>query len=219
MNSRTHQVLSFAALCLAGALACSGGDGGGGVSNATSSGGASSTSASSGGASSSSASSEAATGASAAAGAASGGASGAGTDEAYANVVAVQTSGSAGSYSFSVSVESADIGCTQYTDWWEVLSEEGELLYRRILTHSHTNENGTTDDPQSPDNTFTRSGGPVAIAADQPVIVRAHLSTIGYNGRVMSGSVDAGFVDAPDITSDFAADIEDEPPQATDCLF
>lgn len=147
-----------------------------------------------------------------------GGAGGSGV-EPYANVVAVSTSGSDGSYTFNVSIESSDVGCTQYTDWWEVLSEEGDLIYRRILTHSHTNENGTTDDTSTPDNTFTRSGGPVAIASDETVIVRAHNNVVGYSGMVMQGSVDGGFVDAPDIGSDFAADVEDDEPQVTDCMF
>jgi hypothetical protein len=131
----------------------------------------------------------------------------------------VEISGSEGSYTFDVSIESSDVGCTQYADWWEVLSEAGALLYRRILTHSHTNENGTTDDTTTPDNTFTRGGGPVAIAADETVIVRAHNSVAGYNGRVMLGSPAAGFSDAPEIGSDFAADVEVEDPQVESCEF
>jgi len=139
--------------------------------------------------------------------------------EPYANVVAVEVSGSDGSYTFNVSIESSDVGCTQYTDWWEVLSQDGELLYRRILTHSHTNDNGTTDDPTTPDNTFTRSGGPVEVSADEVVIVRAHNNIVGYNGMAMVGSPSAGFSDAPDIGSDFAADVEDDDPQVDSCAF
>src|SRR5690606_27102740 len=96
----------------------------------------------------------------------------------YANVVAVAASGDAGSFTFDVSIESADIDCSQYADWWEVLSEDGELIYRRILTHSHTDENGTSD-PDAPGNTFTRSGGPIDIAADEVVVVRAHIGETG----------------------------------------
>lgn len=141
-----------------------------------------------------------------------------GADRPYSNVTAVATSGSEGAYTFNVSVESADIDCTQYTDWWEVLGEDGSLVYRRILTHSHTDENGTSD-ADAPGNTFTRSGGPVEVAADEVVIVRAHMSNEGYNGMVMSGTVDTGFEPAPDIGSDFAADVETEDPQPDGCAF
>jgi hypothetical protein len=63
----------------------------------------------------------------------------------YANVTAVAVSGDSGAYTFNVSVESADIDCSQYADWWEVLSTDGVLVYRRILDHSHTDANGTSD--------------------------------------------------------------------------
>ena len=139
-------------------------------------------------------------------------------DGAYAHVTAVSTSGSEGAYTFSVSVESADVDCTQFADFWEVLGEDGSLLYRRILEHSHTDANGTTD-AGAPGNTFTRDGGPVAIEPARVVIVRAHMNTSGYNGRAMRGSVDAGFAVAPDIDSRFAAGVEDEMPLPTGCLF
>ena len=126
-------------------------------------------------------------------------------------------SGTPGDYTFDVSVESADIDCDQYADWWEVLSEDGSLVYRRILTHPHTDENGTSD-PDAPGNTFTRSGGPVQISADEVVIVRAHMSNEGYNGMVMRGSVAEGFVAAPDIGSDFAAEVQTDDPQPGECM-
>jgi hypothetical protein len=151
--------------------------------------------------------------------ASAGGSAGAPAGEPYANVVAVTASETTGGFTFDVSVESSDVDCSQYADWWEVLSEGGELIYRRILTHSHTLENGTTDDPTGPDNTFTRDGGPVEVLADEMVIVRAHNSVSGYNGRVMRGSFVTGFGDAPDIGPDFAADVEDDEPQVESCAF
>ena len=136
----------------------------------------------------------------------------------YANVVAVRATGSAGAYSFMVSVESSDVDCTQFCNWWEVLTEDGSLIYRRILEHSHTDANGTSD-VNAPGNTFSREGGPVAIAAGQVVVVRAHMKPGGYRGQVMRGSVNAGFAVAADIDSDFAADVEDDNPQSTSCQF
>jgi hypothetical protein len=142
-----------------------------------------------------------------------------GTSSIAANVLAVTSRGNPGSYTLSVSIESADIDCSQYADWWEVLSEDGILLYRRILEHSHTDENGTTD-PDAPGNTFTRSGGPVAIEAETVVLVRAHLSNIdGYPGRVLRGTVAGGFIEATDLAGGFAEAVEDQPPQPEQCLF
>ncbi len=136
----------------------------------------------------------------------------------YANVTAVIASGSDGNYTFNVTIESADIDCSQFADWWEVLGEDGSLVYRRILEHSHTDANGTSD-ADMPGNTFTRSGGPVPAAADDSVLVRAHMSVGGYNGQVMRGSATNGFVPAPDITADFAADADTASPQPTGCEF
>src|SRR5688572_18615269 len=138
----------------------------------------------------------------------SAGAAGASGDLPYAHVVAVATSGNAGAYTFNVSVESADVDCSQFADWWEVVSEDGALLYRRILEHSHTDENGTSD-ADAPGNTFTRSGGPVNVAADQVVIVRAHMSNLDeYNGATMRGTVASGFETTTDLDPTFAADLE-----------
>jgi hypothetical protein len=144
--------------------------------------------------------------------------SGTNTPEApYANVMAVSVSGNSGAYTFSVSVESADIDCNQFADWWEVLSEDGTLIFRRILEHPHTDENGTSD-PDAPGNTFTRSGDPVEVEADKVVIVRAHMSNGGYNGTAMRGSVNEGFSEAMDIDSQFAPGVEVENPLPEGCF-
>lgn len=129
-------------------------------------------------------------------------------DQIFADVFAVNTSGEQGAYSFSVTVSSPDTGCDQYADWWEVLSTSGDLIYRRILNHSHVNE-----------QPFTREGGPVSIQLSDTVIVRAHMNTSGYGGMAMRGSVNGTFVQAPDITADFASEVEDEEPLPEDCLF
>jgi len=97
-------------------------------------------------------------------------------------VEAVTASGSAGAYQFSTTIRSPETGWERYADWWEVVDETGKLLYRRVLTHPHEDE-----------QPFTRSGGPVAIDADQVVWIRAHMNDGGYGENVYKGSVSAGF--------------------------
>jgi hypothetical protein len=143
---------------------------------------------------------------------------GAPTTPPYANVTAVSATGTDGAYTFNVTIESADIDCSQYADWWEVLGEDGALLYRRILEHSHTDANGSSD-ANAPGNTFTRGGGPVPVTDGDVVVVRAHMSVGGYNGAVMRGSVAGGFVEAADLGADFAAGVELEDPQPDGCEF
>src|SRR5581483_1990309 len=95
-----------------------------------------------------------------------------------ARIMKVQSSGSAGQYTFDVTIASNDTGCNHYADWWEVVDEHGMLLYRRVLLHDHADE-----------QPFTRDGGPVNIAAGQTVTVRVHMNTSGYSSAGMRGSV------------------------------
>jgi len=124
-----------------------------------------------------------------------------------AEVIAVQASGQPGSYQFNVTVKSPDTGCKQYADWWEVVSTDGKLLYRRVLLHSHVDE-----------QPFTRSGGPVPIQPDTQVWVRAHMNTSGYGGAVLKGSVKDGFKPAmPD--AEFATGLAKQEPLPDGCDF
>mgnify|MGYP005850746057 CR=1 FL=1 len=124
-----------------------------------------------------------------------------------ADVVSVSVSGNEGDYRFSVEISSPDTGCGQYADWWEVVSEEGELIYRRVLLHSHVNE-----------QPFTRSGGPVAIDANQKVWVRAHINNSGYGGNALLGSVEDGF-ESTEPEENFASDLENKEPLPDGCAF
>ncbi len=128
-------------------------------------------------------------------------------DNLFANVVSVVVFGQSNQYQVSVSISSPDAGCEQFADWWEILSEDGELIYRRILLHSHVNE-----------QPFTRSGGPVDIEEDTVVYIRAHMNQAGFGGNIMKGSVKSGFVIA-EILPDFSTGIENEPPLPTGCNF
>jgi len=124
-----------------------------------------------------------------------------------ADVTAVSVSGSPGAYTFNVTVQSPDQGCNRYADFWEVVSLDGELLSRRILLHSHVNE-----------QPFTRSGGPVEIAAAEAVIVRAHMNPDAYGGAALRGSPEAGFSPAS-LGADFAATLASLPPRVESCAF
>jgi len=125
----------------------------------------------------------------------------------FADVLSVHVSGEPGAYQLAVEIASPDTGCDQYADWWEVLSQDGKLLYRRILLHSHVDE-----------QPFTRSGGPVAIVANSAVIIRAHMNTTGYGGQVLRGTVQGGFV-LVEVEAGFGSDLERIPPQPEGCAF
>jgi hypothetical protein len=125
---------------------------------------------------------------------------------ATAAVEAVEASGDAGAYTFAVTVRSPDTGCDRYADWWEVATPEGELVYRRILAHSHVDE-----------QPFTRSGGPVEVDADTELVVRAHMSPGGYGDQVMRGSVNAGF-ESTELPG-FAPELEQAQPLPDGCAF
>jgi len=124
-----------------------------------------------------------------------------------ADVLSVTVSGEANNYRFAVEIRSPDTGCEQYADWWEVITEDGELIYRRILAHSHVDE-----------QPFTRSGGPVPIGPESVVIVRAHMHPRGYGGTAMKGSVKDGFHPIR-LGPDVAVHLEKEPPLPSGCAF
>ncbi|NJL87334.1 MAG: hypothetical protein HC886_17315 [Leptolyngbyaceae cyanobacterium SM1_1_3] len=124
----------------------------------------------------------------------------------FATVTAVEaTAGEPGAYTFAVTVQSPDTGCDRYANWWEVISAEGDLIFRRILAHSHVDE-----------QPFRRAGGSVAVQPDQTVIIRAHMQPTGYGNQAMQGSIDAGFssVQLPD---GFAANLAQAAPQPLGC--
>jgi hypothetical protein len=126
--------------------------------------------------------------------------------EPRADVLRVSAQGAHGAYSFAVTVKSPDRDCDQYANWWEVVSPDGRLLFRRVLMHSHPGE-----------QPFTRPGGPVPISADETVIVRAHLHPTGYGGAVMRGSVAKGFAAWTDAPPGFAADLARIEPLPREC--
>lgn len=125
-----------------------------------------------------------------------------------ADVVAVDAVQRSGGIHLAVTVRSPDAGCDRYADWWEVVSPEGRLLYRRILQHSHIDE-----------QPFTRSGGPVPIAGETEVVVRAHMHPSGYLGTVFRGSVSQGFRLWPDVPAEFAPQLALDFPLPGKCRY
>ena len=125
----------------------------------------------------------------------------------YADVKWVSISGSPGSYGFSVRVRSPDTGCDRYADWWEVLTTEGQLIYRRVLFHSHVGE-----------QPFTRSGGPINAQPDETIIVRAHFNATGYGGIALRGNVADGFTET-ELAPSFAVGVEEHQPLPQSCAF
>jgi len=128
------------------------------------------------------------------------------TDSRFAVVTEVVLSEEPNGYHFWVTIESPDIGCTQYADWWEVIKPDGSLVYRRILAHSHVDE-----------QPFTRSGGPIAVAIDDEIFVRAHMNSNGYSEQVLRGSISQGFI--PDTLDNFAEGLEMVNPLPDGCAF
>ena len=124
-----------------------------------------------------------------------------------AKVVAVKPTGKSNSYTFAVTVNSPDTGCDRYADWWEVVTPEGELIYRRVLLHSHVDE-----------QPFERTGGSVAIQPQQEVIVRVHMSPDGYSSLAQQGTVESGFA-AVTLSEEFAANLESVEPLPKNCAF
>jgi hypothetical protein len=77
----------------------------------------------------------------------------------------------AGGWTFSVTLKHGDTGWDHYADLWEVYTQEGELLGRRVLAHPHVNE-----------QPFTRSLSGVQIPDGvTTVIIRAQDSVHGVS--------------------------------------
>ena len=122
-------------------------------------------------------------------------------------VLEVEATGQENNYTFAVTISSPDTGCDRYADWWEVVTPEGELLYRRVLLHSHVDE-----------QPFTRTGGTVEINSQQPAIVRMHMSDRGYSPIAQQGTIKDGFSEV-ELPADFATDLANVEPLPTNCAF
>ena len=87
------------------------------------------------------------------------------------------------------------------------MSPGGQLIYRRVLLHSHVSE-----------QPFTRSGGPVNVQPVETVIVRGHMNGKGYGGTGLKGSVSGGFT-RTETSGDFGVDLDQQGPLPSGCGF
>ncbi|MGF1666629.1 MAG: hypothetical protein ACFCVC_10195 [Acidimicrobiia bacterium] len=93
--------------------------------------------------------------------------------EGCANVVDVTASDDGATYTFEVTVESADTGWEKYADAWEIRSANGDVLGIRELAHPHVDE-----------QPFTRSlSGVVIPDGVTGVTVAARDSVAGFCGE------------------------------------
>ncbi|MDX2306155.1 MAG: hypothetical protein NW226_25325 [Microscillaceae bacterium] len=126
-------------------------------------------------------------------------------DSESAVILSVEVTGQELGYNFAVTVSSPDLDCEQYSDWWEILSEDGKLIHRSVIEQSHPNE-----------QPFERSSGGINIKANQKVIIRAHMNNLGYGTQALKGSVKAGFQEIQ-IDKNFAQAVEKQAPQPPKC--
>lgn len=127
---------------------------------------------------------------------------------ALADVEGVEMTGGPDAWTVSVTVRSPDVDCDQYASWWEIVTVDGELVYRRILNHSHADE-----------QPFTRSStGSVSLDADTVYRVRAHLHPAGFGGQVMEGRPGEAFVGI-DVDDGWADDLLTADPLPEECWY
>ncbi|MGF1567382.1 MAG: hypothetical protein ACFCVD_04825 [Nodosilinea sp.] len=134
-------------------------------------------------------------------------------------LVVTPTSAAAGQYTLAVTLQSPDESCKRHVDWWEVLTEDGELVDRHILNAPHPFEK-----PFTTEKTITAE-------PDQVLIVRAHFSgdienynqqVIGsdiilkYPTQAMKGTLAKGFTSIR-LPARFAAGVERQAPQPGEC--
>ena len=124
-----------------------------------------------------------------------------------ADVVSVEVDSDGDLHTFSVGLLSPDVDCDQYADWWELLSADGSLVYRRILNHSHADE-----------QPFVRTSTPIKLTSNTPLIVRGHMHPAGYGGRMFTGTIGTGFTQYTG-KSDIADGLEKQEPLPDGCLF
>ena len=117
----------------------------------------------------------------------------------------------------AITLKSPDQDCNQYADWWEILSQEGQLLHRQFITELHPYE-----------QPFTVTNQSLSLSTDEKVVVRAHLkvtpdteNALGkpinpYADQAMVGSLKDGFKPVR-LSSQWVASVAQQEPQPVAC--
>lgn len=86
-------------------------------------------------------------------------------------IVSAKANGSAGSWTFAVTLRHDDTGWDHYADLWQIFTPDGELLGERVLLHPHVDE-----------QPFTRSQSGITIPEGvSQVIIRARDTVHGVS--------------------------------------
>ncbi|MDJ0704010.1 MAG: tetratricopeptide repeat protein [Leptolyngbyaceae cyanobacterium MO_188.B28] len=135
-------------------------------------------------------------------------------------VLQTEVTGNEGNYSFEVTIQSPDQNCTYHTNWWEILTPEGDLIKRQTL-----------DNPHGDQASWSSQLSSVDVQPDQTLLIRAHFqggyidnggnfslnsSFSGYNNQALGGSINEGF-QIVRLPATFAPWLEDAEPQPTEC--
>jgi len=110
-------------------------------------------------------------------------------------------------YTVRIGIASPDTGCEQFANWWEIVTPEGKLVYRRILAHSHV-----TEQP------FVRGASKVQLDKDQEYYIRVHMNNTGYSRFGHQGSITSSFR-STELPEDFALELEKKEPLPKGCDF
>ena len=125
----------------------------------------------------------------------------------FADVLTVGFGGGNLNYQVTVTISSPDTSCEQYADWWEVLTPDGQLIFRQ-----------TFDGPHLDKQPFAATAQAVPIESNVAYIYRVHVFPHGYGGAFkfqdQTGKVSS---DTTDYASSFPelADADPQPPACT----
>jgi hypothetical protein len=128
------------------------------------------------------------------------------TQPVFADVESVGFSGGNLDYQIAIEISSPDTGCEQYADWWEVVTAEGDLVYRQVFDGPHLDE-----------QPFTVIQPGVPLESNVPYLFRAHMHPHGYGGAYRFQTQTGGPEPEPmDFTAAFA-DLAEQSPQPPPC--